>query len=190
MTQLQPIRTNGHRARRSRTTRRTAVTRVYMLTVVKVAVLFWTLFGVLMVGAVFAAWGFLVATGAVDSAERFVVDTTGADDFEILSRPILTALGLFVALFVLVAIACTVIAAAFYNALARSVGGIHVAMRTDDDPFVVTYTEALVVDEPHTNGDGCRCWACAMPRSVSVPVQQVEGPRSNGHAESSSVAKS
>ena len=161
------------------------MSRLYLLTVVKVAVVLWTLFGLLMIGAVFAAWAFLTAAGAVDSAERFVVDSTGMEDFEILSRPILTALVLLVALFVLVAVTCTVVAAAFYNVLAKTMGGIAVGLRDDGAPAMIAMPEALLVDDPHQNGDGCRCWACA-----SVTVQQVDGARSNGHAEESSVAKS
>ncbi|MET1002600.1 MAG: DUF3566 domain-containing protein [Acidimicrobiia bacterium] len=185
MTQVQLPHSIGRRTRVARTTRRTTVSRLYLLTVIKVAVVIWTLFGLLMIGAVFAAWAFLTATGAVDSAERFVVDSTGMEDFEILSRPILTALVMLVGLFVLVAVTCTVAAAAFYNALARTIGGVDVALRDDAATAFIALPEALVVDEPHQNGDGCRCWACAS----RVP-QQVEGPRSNGHAEGSSVSKS
>ena len=184
MIQVQLPHTNGQRTRVARTTRRTTVSRLYLLTVIKVAVVLWTLFGLLMIGAVFAAWAFLTATGAVDSAERFVVDSTGMEDFEILSRPILAALVMLVGLFVLVAVTCTVAAAAFYNALARTIGGVDVALRDDAAAFIAI-PDALVVDEPHQNGEGCRCWACAS----RVP-QQVEGLRSNGHAEGSSVAKS
>jgi hypothetical protein len=87
--------------------RRTTVSRLYLLTVIKVAVVLWTL-ARLLISAVAAAWAFLTATSAVDSAERFIVDSTGMEDFEILSQPILTALVMLVGLFVLVAVTCTV----------------------------------------------------------------------------------
>lgn len=105
-------------------TRRNTVARLHLGSVARVAAVFWASIGLLVIGAVLMAWVYLSSAGAVERAESFVMDMTGLENFELMSATMLTGLAVLVALFVVGAVATTIVAAAFYNVLARTMGGV------------------------------------------------------------------
>jgi len=140
--------------------RHSTVVRLHLASVAKMAILFWSCVGLLAAGVLVVMRTLLDRYGAVENAESFVRDVTGAEDFRIVSSAIVVMLIVLAALFVLVATTLTIVAAAFYNALARMFGGI----------------EMTVTEE--------------FGRMVLPVDQQGDGVRSNGHAAGGSVSKS
>jgi hypothetical protein len=145
--------------------RRSTVTRVHVLSVVKVAIVFWTLAGLLLIAALFVTWSLLTAAGAVEDAESFVMDMTGVESFRIMSGPLLTGLILCIALLVLLSVILSVVGAVFYNALARVFGGIEVSLL--DEAVPATVLEVPTVDRSRGNGNG---------EEPSVPAPETTAP--------------
>jgi hypothetical protein len=106
--------------------RRVTITRLRLWSVAKVAVVFWLCAGLLVVGAVLMTWMLLTSAGVIGNFEEFITDMTGVDDFRILSGTVLSALVLLVCVGVVAATVITVVAAEFYNVVARTLGGIEV----------------------------------------------------------------
>lgn len=129
------------------------VQRVRLWSVAKVALAFWSCIGILMVGATLTTWVLLSAAGAVTNFEKFVKDMTGVKEFHVLSGTILTAIILLICLFVLVASACTVIAAAFYNVVSSTIGGIEVvAVETGEEVVGLAQQPEVVRSNGHSDG--------------------------------------
>jgi hypothetical protein len=108
--------------------RRATVGRLHLASVARVAACFWSCIGLLSFGALATMYGVLRGGGYVSNAERFVADTTGLEQFRVVSGAVLLGLALALALLVLGGVVFTVVSAAFYNALARIVGGVTVTM--------------------------------------------------------------
>jgi hypothetical protein len=115
------------RAQRSTIT----VARVDLWSVARVAIMFWSCIGAMLIGAFIVLWGILASAGAVSNFEHFVADVTGVKQFHVMSNTVLGAIALIVLLAMLVSIAMTVLAAACYNALTSLMGGITVECRED-----------------------------------------------------------
>jgi hypothetical protein len=139
-------------------TRDSSVTHVHLLSLAKVALVFWTCVAALAAGVFVVAYLVLTGAGAIDRAESFVADMTGLEDFRVVSGTVLAGVVLLLVVLDVVAVTLTVLAAAFYNALARLVGGVEV--RTTE----------------HVVG------------ALAPPAQQGDGARSNGHAEVARVS--
>jgi hypothetical protein len=105
------------------------VTRVEMWTVIRVAVVFWTLAGAVCFGAVLVVWAILSGSGQISRFDRFVEGATGLTHFQVMSSAVLGAIGLAMLVLVLIAIVLTVVAAAFYNSFASLIGGVELRLR-------------------------------------------------------------
>jgi hypothetical protein len=105
----------------------TTITHVHLASVARLAVMFWSCIGMVSVLGLVGLSGFLNATGTVKQFERFVVDLTGVKEFHLFSEPVLRGAALLVLVFVVVAIALTILAAACFNALASLAGGVEVS---------------------------------------------------------------
>lgn len=120
------------------------VTRLHLGSVARLAVVFWTLAGLLVVGTLFATWAMLSASGTVEKAESFVADLTGAERVQVMSEPVLVAVALGVSLFVVAAVTLTIAGAVFYNVVALVVGGVRVTISETAAP--VGGDSAVVID--------------------------------------------
>jgi transmembrane protein DUF3566 len=154
---------DGEHAVVTRVKQRVSVQRLRLWPVARVAVVFWTCVGVMLSLATIVTWALLSSAGVVSNFEKFVEDITGVKDFRVMSGTIILMLVLLVCLFVIVATTLTVVGAAFYNLVSRTIGSIE-------------FDSAIDV----------RTTAIAEPQ----PAQQPAGARSNGHAEGTVVLKS
>jgi hypothetical protein len=152
--------------------RRVMVTRLCLWSVAKVAVVFWTCVGVLAVAAVFVVWMLLASAGVVGNFEEFIIDMTGVEDFRVLSGTVTSALVLLVCLGVVVAVVLTVVAAEFYNVVARALGGIEVIALEETTQWIPASSTTPPSSRTSTNG------------------QHPDGVASNGHADGDVVLKS
>jgi hypothetical protein len=152
--------------------RRVMVTRLCLWSVAKVAVVFWTCVGALAVAAVFVVWMLLSSAGVVGNFEEFVIDMTGVEDFRVLSGTVTSALVLLVCLGVVVAVVVTVVAAEFYNVVARTLGGIEVITLEEATQWIPASSTSSASSAVSTNG------------------QHSDGVASNGHADGDVVSKS
>jgi hypothetical protein len=151
--------------------RSVTVSRLRLWSVAKVAVVFWSCVGVLAIAGVLMTWLVLTSAGVIENFEEFIRDMTGVDEFKVLSGTVMSMLILLVCLGVVFATTCTVIAAEFYNIVARTLGGIEVVALEET---VRIAPSASVATNANGNGDG----------------QQVDGAASNGHADGDVVLKS
>jgi hypothetical protein len=83
--------------------------------------------------AVVVLWMVAAAVGVVGSVERFVQDL-GFEGFRLLSGTLLLAAVLLGLAAVVILTVATVVAASFYNAFARAVGGLEVLVSSSDVP--------------------------------------------------------
>jgi len=144
----------------SRVKQRVTVHRLRLWAVARVAVVFWTCVGAMLALATVVTWALLSSAGVVTNFEKFVEDMTGVKDFRVMSGTIVLMVVLLVCLFVVATTTLTVISAAFYNLVSRTIGGIEFDSAID--------VRTTPVAEP----------------------QQPAGARSNGHAEGTVVLKS
>ena len=152
---------NGDHAVVTRVKHRVAVHRLRLWPVARVAVVFWTCIGAMLTLATIVTWALLSSAGVVTNFEKFVEDMTGVKDFRVMSGTIILMFVLLVCLFVIVGTTMTVICAAFYNLVSRTIGGIEF-----DTALDVRTTTVAEVQQPAV------------------------GARSNGHAEGTVVLKS
>jgi hypothetical protein len=126
-------------------TRRTlTVRRVYLWPIARLAIVVWCAAGLAILLTVIAVLTTLRMSGTINRFEEFVTDLTGLEEFHVMSDAVLGTIAILVLLFVVTAIAFTVLAAAFYNAHAALVGGIDL---TCDER-----TTTPVPREPERNG--------------------------------------
>jgi hypothetical protein len=114
----------------------------------------------------------LASAGVVGNFEEFVIDMTGVEDFRVLSGTVTSALVLLVCLGVVVAVVLTVVAAEFYNVVARTLGGIEVIALEETTQWIPASTTTSPSSTTSTNG------------------QHPDGVASNGHADGDVVLKS
>ena len=105
---------------------RIMITGVDVWSVVKLAVVFWTILAAFVIAALVVLWTILSATGAVTNFEHFVTDLTGVRHFQILSDTVLGAVAVAILVLTIVCIAVTVMIAVWFNTLSALVGGIEV----------------------------------------------------------------
>jgi hypothetical protein len=108
---------------------RVEVTYVQMWSVIRVAVVFWTLAGATCFGALLVVWALLRSSGQIEHFQHFVESATGVQHFHLMSTAVLAAVGMLVLVLVFIAITLTVVAAVFYNSFATFVGGVEVRFR-------------------------------------------------------------
>lgn len=102
------------------------VARFDLWSVARVAIVFWSCIGAMVIAAFIVTWLALSSAGVVSNVEHFVVDVTGLKRFRVTSNEVLSGIALLVFVGVIVSIAITVLAAASYNAIAALTGGLRI----------------------------------------------------------------
>ena len=111
---------------------RQTIQRVDLWSVLKVSVCFYMASMAVMLVALVTLWVIGDAAGVVGSVEKFLGDLLQTKDFTFLSREILQGAVLVGAVFAVLMIVMTVIAAAFYNLFAEILGGIEITITEDE----------------------------------------------------------
>jgi Transmembrane domain of unknown function (DUF3566) len=111
---------------------RQTVTKVDMWSVLKMSICFYICSMAVTMVALVALWTIADAAGVVHSVEKFFGDLLQTKDFTFLSKEILRGALLVAAVFVVLAVVITVIAAAFYNMFAELFGGIELTITEDE----------------------------------------------------------
>ena len=116
----------------SRRSYRQTITKVDLWSVLKMSVCFYICAMAVAMVALVALWTIADAAGVVHSVEKFFGDLLQTKDFTFLDEEILRGALLVAAVFVVLAVVITVIAAAFYNMFAELFGGIEVTITEDE----------------------------------------------------------
>jgi hypothetical protein len=111
---------------------RQTVTKVDLWSVLKMSVCFYICAMAVTMVALVALWTIADAAGVVHSVEKFFGDLLQTKDFTFLDEEILRGALLIAAVFVVLAVVITVIAAAFYNMFAELFGGIELTITEDE----------------------------------------------------------
>jgi hypothetical protein len=111
---------------------RQTVTKVDLWSVLKMSVCFYICAMAVTMVALVALWTIADAAGVVHSVEKFFGDLLQTKDFTFLDQEILRGALLIAAVFVVLAVVITVIAAAFYNMFAELFGGIELTITEDE----------------------------------------------------------
>ncbi len=111
---------------------RQTVAKVDLWSVLKMSVCFYICAMAVAMVALVALWTIADAAGVVESVEKFFGDLLQTKDFTFLDEEILRGALLVAAVFVVLAVVITVIAAAFYNMFAELFGGIEVTITEDE----------------------------------------------------------
>ena len=111
---------------------RQTVAKVDLWSVLKMSVCFYICAMAVTMVALVALWTIADAAGVVHSVEKFFGDLLQTKDFTFLDEEILRGALLVAAVFVVLAVVITVIAAAFYNMFAELFGGIEVTITEDE----------------------------------------------------------
>jgi len=111
---------------------RQTIHRVDLWSVLKIAVCFYLCGMAVTMVALVALWLIADAAGVIHSVEKFFGDLLQTKDFTFLDEEILRGALLVAAVFVVLAVVITVIAAAFYNMFAELFGGIEVTITEDE----------------------------------------------------------
>jgi len=111
---------------------RQTVTKVDLWSVLKMSVCFYICAMAVTMVALVALWTIADAAGVIHSVEKFFGDLLQTKDFTFLSQEILRGALLIAAVFVVLAVVITVIAAAFYNMFAELFGGIELTITEEE----------------------------------------------------------
>ena len=111
---------------------RQTVTKVDLWSVLKMSVCFYICGMAVTMVALVSLWTIADAAGVVHSVEKFFGDLLQTKDFTFLDQEILRGALLIAAVFVVLAVVITVIAAAFYNMFAELFGGIELTITEDE----------------------------------------------------------
>ena len=111
---------------------RQTITKVDLWSVLKMSICFYICSMAVTMVALVALWTIADAAGVVHSVEKFFGDLLQTKDFTFLSKEILRGTLLVAAVFVVLAVVITVIAAAFYNMFAELFGGIELTITEDE----------------------------------------------------------
>jgi hypothetical protein len=111
---------------------RQTIHRVDLWSVLKIAVCFYLCAMAVTMVALIALWAIADAAGVIHSVEKFFGDLLQTKNFTFLSTEILRGALLVSAVFVVLAIVITVIAAAFYNVFAELFGGVEITISEDE----------------------------------------------------------
>ena len=111
---------------------RQTVTKVDLWSVLKMSVCFYICGMAVTMVALVALWTIADAAGVIHSVEKFFGDLLQTKDFTFLDQEILRGALLIAAVFVVLAVVITVIAAAFYNMFAELFGGIELTITEDE----------------------------------------------------------
>ena len=111
---------------------RQTVTKVDLWSVLKMSVCFYICAMAVMMVALVALWTIADAAGVIHSVEKVFGDLLQTKDFTFLDQEILRGALLIAAVFVVLAVVITVIAAAFYNMFAELFGGIELTITEDE----------------------------------------------------------
>ena len=111
---------------------RQTVTKVDLWSVLKMSVCFYICAMAVTMVALVALWTIADAAGVIHSVEKFFGDLLQTKDFTFLDQEILRGALLIAAVFVVLAVVITVIAAAFYNMFAELFGGIELTITEDE----------------------------------------------------------
>lgn len=111
---------------------RQTVTKVDLWSVLKMSICFYICAMAVTMVALIALWMIADAAGVVHSVEKFSGDLLQTKDFTFLDQQILRGALLVAAVFVVLAVVITVIAAAFYNMFAELFGGIELTITEDE----------------------------------------------------------
>jgi hypothetical protein len=111
---------------------RQTIHRVDLWSVLKISVCFYICAMATTMVALVALWLIADAAGVIHNVETFIGDLLQTKDFTFLDGEILRGALLVSAVFVVLAIVITVIAAAFYNVFAELFGGIEVTISEDE----------------------------------------------------------
>lgn len=166
--------------------KKVTITRLRLLSVAKVAVVFWMCAGLLAMGGVLVSWLLLTTAGVTGNFERFVTDMTGVKEFHVVSGTVIGALILLLCLGIVVGTVMTVVAAAFYNIVAMTIGGVE----------VVGLEESLrPVPAQSSNGSNVANGPTGAPHggangATNGNGQHVADGTGNGHASGDVVLKS
>jgi hypothetical protein len=107
---------------------RQTIRRVDLWTVLKLSICFYLTALVVLLFAGVCLWWIASAVGIVSNIENFIGDLVNSEDFEFLSWNVLRASTLVGLVLVCLMVVCTVLAAAFYNLFAGTLGGIEVTV--------------------------------------------------------------
>jgi hypothetical protein len=111
---------------------RQTIHRVDLWSVLKISVCFYICGMAVTMVAIVALWAIADAAGVIHSVEKFFGDLLQTKNFTFLSTEILRGALLVSAVFVVLAVVITVIAAAFYNVFAELFGGVEVTISEDE----------------------------------------------------------
>ncbi len=111
---------------------RQTIHRVDLWSVLKIAVCFYICGMAVTMVAIVALWLIADAAGVIHSVEKFFGDLLQTKDFTFLDEEILRGALLIAAVFVVLAVVITVIAAAFYNVFAELFGGVEITISEDE----------------------------------------------------------
>ena len=111
---------------------RQTVTKVDLWSVLKMSVCFYICGMAVTMVALVSLWTIADAAGVIHSVEKFFGDLLQTKDFTFLDQEILRGALLIAAVFVVLAVVITVIAAAFYNMFAELFGGIELTITEDE----------------------------------------------------------
>jgi transmembrane protein DUF3566 len=111
---------------------RQTVTKVDLWSVLKMSVCFYICAMAVTMVALVALWTIADAAGVIHSVEKFFGDLLQTKDFTFLDQEILRGALLIAAVFVVLAVVITVIAAAFYNMFAELFGGIELTITEEE----------------------------------------------------------
>ncbi|HEX9505030.1 MAG TPA: DUF3566 domain-containing protein [Acidimicrobiia bacterium] len=111
---------------------RQTIHRVDLWSVLKISVCFYICGMAVTMVAIVALWAIADAAGVIHSVEKFFGDLLQTKNFTFLSTEILRGTLLVSAVFVVLAVVITVIAAAFYNVFAELFGGVEVTISEDE----------------------------------------------------------
>jgi hypothetical protein len=102
------------------------ITRLDVLSVARVAIVFWSCVAAAVIALGAVVWALLALTGAIAKFERFVTHATGVDTFHLVTNGVLGTAALVIFVGTVFVVLCAVLAAVWYNALAMMIGGVTV----------------------------------------------------------------
>jgi hypothetical protein len=111
---------------------RQTITKVDLWSVLKMSICFYICSMAVTMVALVALWTIADAAGVIQSVEKFFGDLLQTKDFTFLDQEILRGALLIAAVFVVLAVVITVIAAAFYNMFAELFGGIELTITEEE----------------------------------------------------------
>jgi Transmembrane domain of unknown function (DUF3566) len=111
---------------------RQTITKVDLWSVLKLSICFYICSMAVTMVALVALWTIADAAGVIQSVEKFFGDLLQTKDFTFLDQEILRGALLIAAVFVVLAVVITVIAAAFYNMFAELFGGIELTITEEE----------------------------------------------------------